>query len=332
MTLRRAPWSVAGVAVATLLLSLLAPGGTPVAAATPVTASVAAAPAPAALDPRLTRGFLIDPSSLAMKAAAKDPSFKRIAGVAQARWFTSALPVSKARSAAKSWGDYGVRSQKTPLVAIYALPGRDCGNHSAGGFDPTTYRSWIREVAAGLKGSRAVAVLEPDALALLGSCTGQEQWLPLIRYAAQQLQAAGVWVYLDAGHSAWQPASVMADRVTQAGIAYARGVSVNVSNYQGTNTVGAYGQQVVAELARRGAHGKTVLVDTSRNGGGAPADGQWCNAPSARLGMNPRVVNAKSIDFVAWVKRPGESDGTCNGGPPAGQWWPTGAKRLMAKP
>jgi endoglucanase len=22
-----------------------------------------------------------------------------------------------------------------------------------------------------------------------------------------------------------------------------------------------------------------------------------------------------------WVKRPGESDGSCNGGPAAGQWW-----------
>lgn len=331
MTPRRAPWTVAGIAVVALLLGLLAPGGTPVAGATP-SAAAAAAAAPAALDPRLTRGLLIDPSSLAMKAAAKDPAFKPIAGVAQARWFTSALPVSQARAAAKSWGDYGVRSAKTPLVAIYALPGRDCGGHSAGGFDPTTYRSWIREVAAGLKGSRAVAVLEPDALALLGSCSGQEQWLPLIRYAAQQLQAAGVWVYLDAGHSAWQPASVMADRVAQAGIAYARGVSVNVSNYQRTNTVGAYGQQVVAELAKRGARGKTVLIDTSRNGAGPPGDGQWCNPTAARLGMTTRVVNAKSIDFVAWIKRPGESDGTCNGGPPAGQWWPTGAKRLMAKP
>ncbi|WZH51671.1 MAG: glycoside hydrolase family 6 protein [Nocardioides alkalitolerans] len=331
MTPRRAPWTVAGIAVVALLLGLLAPGGTPVAGATPAAAAPAAA-APAALDPRLTRGLLVDPSSLAMKAAAKDPAFKPIAGVAQARWFTSALPVSQARAAAKSWGDQGVRSAKTPLVAIYALPGRDCGGHSAGGFDPTTYRSWIREVAAGLKGSRAVAVLEPDALALLGSCSGQEQWLPLIRYAAQQLQAAGVWVYLDAGHSAWQPASVMADRVAQAGIAYARGVSVNVSNYQRTNTVGAYGQQVVAELAKRGARGKTVLIDTSRNGAGPPVDGQWCNPTAARLGMTTRVVNAKSIDFVAWIKRPGESDGTCNGGPPAGQWWPTGAKRLMAKP
>ncbi|MDQ1106177.1 glycoside hydrolase family 6 protein [Nocardioides zeae] len=331
MSPRRAPWTVAGVAVVTLLLSLLSPGGTPVAGASPAAAAAPAA-APAALDPRLTRGLLVDPSSLAMKAAAKDAAFKPIAGVAQARWFTSALPVSRARSTAKAWGDLGVRSARTPLVAIYALPGRDCGGHSAGGFDATTYRSWIREVAAGLKGSRAVAVLEPDALALLGSCSGQESWLPLIRYAAQQLQAAGVWVYLDAGHSSWQPASVMADRIAQAGIAYARGVAVNVSNYQRTNTVGAYGQQVVAELAKRGARNKTVLVDSSRNGAGAPADGQWCNPTSARLGMTTRVVNAKSIDFVAWIKRPGESDGTCNGGPPAGQWWPAGAKRLMATP
>lgn len=329
MTPRPAPWTVAGVAVVTLLLGLLAPGGTPLASGAPA-AAVPAAQAPAAVDPRLTRSFLVDPSSQAVRAAKADPAFKRIAGVAQARWLTSALPVARARATARSWGAYGVQRGQTPLVAIYALPGRDCGGHSAGGFDPTTYRSWIREVAAGLKGSRAVAVLEPDALALLGSCSGQDQWLPLIRYAAQQLQAAGVWVYLDAGHSNWQSADVMADRVAQAGIAYARGISVNVSNYQGTNAVGAWGRKVTAGLAQRGARGKTVLIDTSRNGAGPAPDNQWCNPPSARLGMATRVINANGVDFVAWVKRPGESDGTCNGGPPAGQWWPTGARRLMA--
>lgn len=26
-------------------------------------------------------------------------------------------------------------------------------------------------------------------------------------------------------------------------------------------------------------------------------------------------------DAFLWVKRPGESDGTCHGGPPAGQFW-----------
>jgi len=27
------------------------------------------------------------------------------------------------------------------------------------------------------------------------------------------------------------------------------------------------------------------------------------------------------VDAYLWIKTPGESDGTCNGGPKAGQWW-----------
>ncbi|MET0953525.1 MAG: hypothetical protein ABWX57_09565 [Aeromicrobium sp.] len=32
-----------------------------------------------------------------------------------------------------------------------------------------------------------------------------------------------------------------------------------------------------------------------------------------------------------WVKHPGESDGTCNGGPAAGLWWRAGALALLGK-
>lgn len=28
------------------------------------------------------------------------------------------------------------------------------------------------------------------------------------------------------------------------------------------------------------------------------------------------------IAAYLWIKRPGESDGTCKGGPKAGTWWP----------
>ncbi len=33
-------------------------------------------------------------------------------------------------------------------------------------------------------------------------------------------------------------------------------------------------------------------------------------------------VPAPLKDANLWVKRVGESDGSCNGGPSAGQWWP----------
>ncbi|MER5876786.1 glycoside hydrolase family 6 protein [Streptomyces sp. NPDC001910] len=29
-----------------------------------------------------------------------------------------------------------------------------------------------------------------------------------------------------------------------------------------------------------------------------------------------------ALDAYLWIKRPGESDGECEGGPAAGQWWP----------
>ena len=37
------------------------------------------------------------------------------------------------------------------------------------------------------------------------------------------------------------------------------------------------------------------------------------------------------LDAFVWIKRPGESDGTCNGGPPAGSWWPEYALGLAQR-
>jgi len=33
------------------------------------------------------------------------------------------------------------------------------------------------------------------------------------------------------------------------------------------------------------------------------------------------VDDGTHLDALLWVKLPGESDGSCNGGPPAGRWW-----------
>jgi len=34
------------------------------------------------------------------------------------------------------------------------------------------------------------------------------------------------------------------------------------------------------------------------------------------------------VDAFLWIKIPGESDGTCQGCPPAGTWWPAYALGL----
>ena len=100
-----------------------------------------------------------------------------------------------------------------------------------------------------------------------------------------------------------------------AGVAQARGFATNVSNYNATDLEQAYAAQISSLTG--GAH---FVIDTSRNGNGS--DGQWCNPPGRALGAEPSVSPSGSAqDANLWVKPPGESDGTCNGGPPAGQWW-----------
>jgi endoglucanase len=65
------------------------------------------------------------------------------------------------------------------------------------------------------------------------------------------------------------------------------------------------------------------VIDTARNGNGPTSDYQWCNPSGRAIGEQPTTNTGNSIvDAFLWVKPPGESDGTCNGGPQAGVWWP----------
>ena len=75
--------------------------------------------------------------------------------------------------------------------------------------------------------------------------------------------------------------------------------------------------------------GKPFVVDTSRNGNGTTADTQWCNPRGRAVGEPPLTPPSDPrVDAYLWIKVPGESDGECNGGPAAGQWWPSVAIEL----
>jgi endoglucanase len=208
-----------------------------------------------------------------------------------------------------------------PVFVAYNIPNRDCGGYSASGAQSTAagYRSWIREVAAGLSGGKSVVVLEPDAVAQITclSAQGQEERAGLLRDAVELLKAAGAAVYIDAGNARWVGAADMAARLKRVAIDKADGFSLNVSNFIGTTANVGYGEAVSARLS-----GKHFIIDTSRNGMGGPADGQWCNPSGQALGHSPTTrTGHRLVDAYLWIKYPGESDGPCNGGPAAGSWW-----------
>ena len=207
-----------------------------------------------------------------------------------------------------------------PVFVAYNIPGRDCGLYSAGGANGSNaYKRWIRDFADGIGNRRAVVILEPDALAGMTCLTPdlQQERLNLIHDAVRVLKAKGAAVYIDAGHARWVPPGEMANRLNRAGIADANGFSLNISNFLGTAVNITYG----TEVSRR-VGGKHFIIDTSRNGQNLTSAGNWCNPKGQRLGTAPTTRTGNPlVDAYLWIKTPGESDGTCGGGPTAGKWW-----------
>jgi endoglucanase len=212
------------------------------------------------------------------------------------------------------------RAGALPVFVVYNIPHRDCGQYSAGGArGGDDYRRWVIAFARGLNNRRAVVILEPDALPSLDCLPArfQDERYVLIREAVQTLEGAGAAVYVDAGNANWRQPPVMAERLRRAGIERAQGFSLNVSNFHGLSVNLAYGDRLSGLIG-----GKHYVVDTSRNGRGAAVERQWCNAPNQALGRAPTTQTGHALaDAYLWVKTPGQSDGTCNGGPRAGEWW-----------
>ncbi|MFE3217198.1 glycoside hydrolase family 6 protein [Streptomyces antimycoticus] len=64
---------------------------------------------------------------------------------------------------------------RLPVLALYNIPGRDCGSYSGGGADGlAAYEAWIDAVAEGIGDREVLIVLEPDSLSLLPSDCADE--------------------------------------------------------------------------------------------------------------------------------------------------------------
>jgi len=254
---------------------------------------------------------------------------EKIAEQPAAEWFS--YPYEAIAAEVDSYVSAAASAGALPLLVPYHLPNRDCGLYSAGGAeDPQAYRDWSAAFVAAIGDRPAVVVLEPDSLPQLDTCLSapdQAQRLELIRSFAQALSALpSTVVYLDAGHSSWVSADIMAERLRQAGIAEVRGFSLNVSNYQGDAPLLQYGRDLIARLGPE-TH---FVIDSSRNGNG-PATGadSWCNPTGRALGRAPTAdTEDPALDAYLWIKRPGESDGECLGGPAPGLWFPERAFEL----
>ena len=265
----------------------------------------------------------VNPNACAASYPSTPQLMTKIASQPQAVWFGS-WNTNVAADAANLMS-LAAAQQALPTIVVYNIPDRDCaGGYSSGGADYASYQSWIKSLAQGLGSAKSAIILEPDALSQIEVCglnpQQQQDRYNLLTYAVSTFKtySPNALIYLDAGHSddSILPAD-MAQRLQNAGVSAATGFALNTSYYGTTASNVTYGQSIAALL-----NNKHFVVDTGRNGNGPTPDAQWCNPSGRALGARPTAFTSGLVDAYLWVKNPGESDGTCNGGPAAGQFFP----------
>ena len=316
--------------------SPVTPPATPVTPVTPPPTAPVAPPAPTPIvgNPFAGAKFYVKPNSRAAAQASQWRSTRptdasqmdRIAAQPVAWWLGEwsgdvATEVSEVMSANGSAGTL-------PVFVVYNIPNRDCGGYSAGGLTAADYSAWVNSIAAAIGSRKAVILLEPDAVPDMDclTSTGRAERAASLVDAVRTFKArAGISVYIDAGHPGWQDAATIAAWLKESGIAMADGFVLNVSNFATNESNATYGAAISRLIGD-----KHFVVDTSRNGLGPGST--WCNPTGRALGMSATAATRNPlIDAFYWIKAPGESDGECAGGPPAGDWWASYALGLAQR-
>lgn len=242
------------------------------------------------------------------------------------------------------------------VLSIYAIPGRDNGLYSTGGFaNRAEYLSFLTTIRDSLGTTPTFIVYEADALGLSRGLndTLKAERIETLRQGVNILDdLTTTEVYIDA--SMWVGAAEQAQLLRSVDIAKIAGFSLNVSGFHTQNDCYAYGNEVVAELAKLGITGKKYVIDSARNGNGEltsafgaaasvwiDAQRTWCNPPGRAIGLSPGLVaNQSNCRATLWIKAAGESDGNfplrsqstyfADDAPQAGQFWLNWARDFLS--
>lgn len=206
--------------------------------------------------------------------------------------------------------------QQVPVCVIYNIPNRDLGSFSRGGAHSSEqYLEFITSFSRGVGDKKAIIIFEPDALphAIMNGETLLKERIKLMNDALKIIADTcnNTLVYVDVGHPRWIDAKFISKTLKK--VYNYRGISINVSNFVPTQECEDYGNSI----------GLPFVIDTSRNGNeqfDTFTDG-WCNPKGRLIGTEPHMVFDDLLDGYLWIKVPGESDGSCNGGPKAGKFW-----------
>ncbi len=303
---------------------------------------------PRGLDPRSPNPlaglrFFVDPTEPAFQEyaeawragqAERARLLARIAYVPRSRWmgrFTRPNMKKKIRDFLECVA--AIQPGSVPIIVVMRHQGKACSDTYDGGgpAEDARTKAWWDDFVEVVGDARVVIGFEPDSIGTLECLAPSRRMarLQLLRYGVQKLsQLPNATVYLEAEAADWQDPELVAEKLRIAGIQYARGFMLNVTHYEWPLNNIRYGWEISRLVGN-----KPFIINTGSTGRGPyqyyrRVEGRlkrfvtWCNPPRRGLGV-PTTADTgfARVDAFVWLDRPGLSDGTCNGGPPVGEWW-----------
>ena len=201
-----------------------------------------------------------------------------------------------------------------------------------------TFKRQIDELAEGIGRRPAVMLLEIDAIGS-SACMHRNGALGLweadIRYEIDKVSALPhTVVYVEGGYSDANDVAYTARALNAVGIRKIQGFFTNDTHNAWTINEIRWAQAISRRTG--GAH---IIVNTATNGRGPLLNPHpstqgvedLCNAPGRGTGPKPTThTGFANVDAFLWTGPPGNSSGTCRGGPSGGVFWPARAMSLAA--
>jgi endoglucanase len=132
-------------------------------------------------------------------------------------------------------------------------------------------------------------------------------------------------VYIEGGYSDSNSVGYTARILNAIGVNKIRGFFTNDTHENWTINEVRWGEKI-SKLT----HGAHFIVDTAANGNGPKVNrnrvkygnDDLCNPPDRSLGpMNTTATGSPDVDAFLWTHPPGNSSGSCAGGPASGTFW-----------
>lgn len=225
-----------------------------------------------------------------------------------------------------------------PIITTYfAHPGVGyCASHEAIAAAVPTFRRRVDEMISGTGRRPVVYLLEVDGIGST-ACMARRGTLgdyeALLSYEIDRVsKLPHAVVYMEAGYSDANSVGYTARALNRIGIAKIRGFFTNDTHLNWTTKEIRW-----AEKISRRTHGAHFIVNTAQNGNGPKLNPHpryqgvedLCNPPGRGLG--PRLTTTAgfpNVDALMWTHTPGNSSGSCHGGPSPGTFWPARALDL----